>query len=202
MKPGLHKAVHVGRNRMPHYSTEWLLSLLDLRTQVDYLFFWGHANPKNDLTGKFLFSQWYPLSFDWEGRKYLTAEHWMMAGKARLFGDLETLEQILAAPNPKDAKAFGRQVRGFDSEVWEAECYEIVVQGNMHKFGQNQTSRTYLLETGNKILVEASPVDAIWGIGHVQDSPEAQDPRKWRGQNLLGFALMEARDRLRSNTLP
>ncbi|RYD94393.1 MAG: NADAR family protein, partial [Sphingobacteriales bacterium] len=129
--------------------------------------------------------------------RYPTAEHWMMAEKARLFGDTDICNEILAAAKPNEAKALGRKVRNFDSARWDEHCYEIVVEGNYHKFGQSPEARAYLLETGDKIIVEASPVDAIWGSGHAQDSPEAKDPRKWRGQNLLGFALMEARDRLR-----
>ncbi|GAA4330944.1 NADAR family protein [Flaviaesturariibacter amylovorans] len=185
---------------MPHYSKKWLLSLLALGSVVDYLFFWGHANPKNEAAGKFLLSQWYPLPFEWEGNRYATAEHWMMAGKARLFGDTAMLEQILAAPSPKEAKALGRKVRGFEPDTWNAQCFELVVQGNVHKFGQHPAAMAYLLGTGNKVIVEASPSDAIWGIGHAQGSSEAADPAKWRGQNLLGFALMEARDRLRAHT--
>ena len=52
------------------------------------------------------------------------------------------------------------------------------------------------MATGDSILVEASPVDKIWGIGLAADNPDAQNPLKWKGQNMLGFALMEVRDEL------
>ena len=117
-----------------------------------------------------------------------------MAGKAELFGDREIREQILACSVPGEIKALGRKVRGFDQKVWDRFKYAIVLNGNWCKFSQNRSLREFLLSTGDRVLAEASPYDNIWG------SPEAQDPRKWQGQNLLGFALMEVRDELRRVT--
>lgn len=89
-------------------------------------------------------------------------------------------------------------MRGFDQAVWERERSGIVVEGSVHKFGQDDRLRGYLLGTGDRVLVEASPMDRIWGIGLAADDERAQDPARWRGLNLLGFALMEARERLRA----
>lgn len=132
------------------------------------------------------------------GETYATAEHWMMAGKARLFGDEEARAEVLAAGHPRDAKAAGRTVRGFDEERWRAERFAVVVEGSVHKFGQHPALGAYLLGTGERVLVEASPVDPVWGIGLAADDALAQDPAHWRGLNLLGFALMAARERLRA----
>lgn len=142
-------------------------------------------------------SQWFPAPFIVDDVAYPTAEHWMMAGKAELFGDDEMLEAILTSRDPGKAKALGRKVRGFDPAVWKARCFDIVVEGNVHKFRQDPDLRAYLLATGDKVLVEASPRDVIWGIGLGPQNPKVQTPDAWRGRNLLGFALMEARSRLR-----
>lgn len=117
----------------------------------------------------------------------------MMAAKARLFGDAETEERVLTAPHPGAAKALGRQVRGFDERVWERERYGIVVQASMAKFGQDPALGEFLLGTAGRVLVEASPLDRVWGIGLAADDPRAANPDRWRGLNLLGFALMETR---------
>ena len=127
-------------------------------------------------------------------------EQYMMAAKAELFGDSEIQEQILKCSDPKQIKALGRKVRGFDQKVWDKFKYAIVLNGNWCKFSQNRDLREFLLSTGDSVLVEASPYDNIWGIRLAASSPEAQDPMKWRGQNLLGFALMEVRDELRRVT--
>ncbi|NTS43987.1 NADAR family protein [Flavisolibacter sp. BT320] len=185
---------------MTHYSLNWLLDRIENGDKVDYLLFWGHTNNGNETTGKFLFSQWYPSPFTVDGVTYKTAEHWMMAEKARLFGDHGILLQILQADTPKEAKALGRQVKGFIPAVWDERCFQIVVAGNEHKFSQNDKFKDFLLSTGDKIIVEASPVDAIWGNGLPQDHENAYKPKSWRGQNLLGFALMQVRDILRYNT--
>lgn len=162
-----------------------------------FLFFWGHTPKIDGAVGAWVLSQWYPAPFEVDGVRYLTAEHWMMAEKARLFGDEKVRREILAVHGPADAKAKGRQVKGFSDAVWEARRLEIVVEGNLHKFSRHPSLCEYLLEeTAGQVLVEASPMDRVWGIGLAQDDPRAIKPAQWRGENLLGFALMEARARL------
>ena len=119
----------------------------------------------------------------------------MMAQKAELFGDKEIHKQIIACDDPAEIKKLGRRVRKFDASVWDQAKYSIVLNGNWKKFSQNPQLRDFLLSTGDQILVEASPYDTIWGIGLSADQAVA-GPQSWRGENLLGFALMEVRDEL------
>lgn len=121
----------------------------------------------------------------------------MMAEKARLFNDVPVERQILAAKSPAEAKKLGRGIRGFAPEAWEAHKYGIVKAGNLLKFGQHENLAAFLLATGDRVLVEASPVDTVWGIGLAADAADAEHPARWQGPNLLGFALMEVRDQLR-----
>lgn len=165
--------------------------------QPKFLFFWGHQPRTDDAVGKECFSQWWTAPFTLDGVRYPTAEHYMMAEKARLFGDDETRRRVLQAPHPGAAKKLGRQVNPFDEAAWQAARVEIVIRGNTAKFEQNDPLKAYLLGTKERVLVEASPVDRIWGIGLAADDPRAEDPEQWRGLNLLGFALMEVRSRLR-----
>lgn len=118
----------------------------------------------------------------------------MMAEKAALFDDQENRAQVLRAPTPNAAKALGRKVRGFNDKVWLQHRYDIVVRANQAKFSQNPQLNEYLLQTGSRVIVEASPVDNVWGIGLAQDSADANNPNLWKGLNLLGFALMQVRD--------
>ncbi|WP_236245581.1 NADAR family protein [Streptomyces sp. CC210A] len=166
--------------------------------RVRFLHFWGHRPRQDGSIGAPCLSQWWPSPFTVDGVRYATAEHWMMAAKARLFGDAEAEQEALRAPNPALAKKAGRLVRGFDEGVWKKERFGIVVAGSVHKFGQHAELRDYLMRTGDRVLVEASPVDRIWGIGLAADDERASDPARWRGLNLLGFALMEAREQLRT----
>ncbi|WP_371850733.1 NADAR family protein [Pseudoduganella violaceinigra] len=159
--------------------------------------FWGHQPSQDGAIKKTCFSQWFEAEFEVDGIRYPTAEHFMMAGKARLFGDEKALARIMQARNPGAAKAAGRKVQGFDEPTWEAHRWEIVVAANVAKFSQNPPLRDFLLATGDQVLVEASPVDRIWGTGVAADSPHAGNPARWTGLNLLGFALMEARSRIR-----
>ncbi|SCK53926.1 hypothetical protein H181DRAFT_04941 [Streptomyces sp. WMMB 714] len=167
-----------------------------------YLYFWGHQPLRDGGAGKGCLSQWWPAPFTAEGVEYATAEHWMMARKARLFGDAEAERRAVAAPGPRQAKAVGRKVKGFDQEVWERERYGIVVEGNARKFEHHAELREYLLGTNSRVLVEASPLDRVWGVGLPADDERVRDPAQWRGLNLLGFALMEARTRLLTRTTP
>lgn len=161
-----------------------------------YVWFWGHRPRRDGSVGPGCFSQWWPAPFAVDGVTYPTAEHWMMAGKARLFGDADAERRAIDASHPKEAKDAGRSVRGFDEEIWRQRRFGLVVEGSVRKFGQHPSLRDYLLGTGSRVLVEASPVDRVWGIGLAADDERAADPARWRGLNLLGFALMEARQRL------
>ena len=161
-----------------------------------FLFFWGHQKHRSGEIGQSCLSQWWTTEFIINGIKYFSAEHYMMAEKARLFNDIENLDNIINSKSPAHAKQFGREVRGFIEEKWINNRFEIVKNGSIAKFGQNNDLKEYLLSTKNRILVEASPVDSIWGIGLSKDSENCNNPLKWRGLNLLGFALMEARDEL------
>lgn len=162
----------------------------------EYLHFWGHRQRTDGTVSASCFSQWYPSRFEVDGIVYPSAEHFMMAEKARLFDDAGTLEQVLVAPTPNDAKSLGRRVAGYDEARWTAHRFDAVVKGNEAKFGQARSLRAFLLGTASRVLVEASPVDAIWGIGMAAEDPRANDPTQWAGLNLLGFALMVVRDRL------
>ena len=142
-------------------------------------------------------SQWYMSTFTKDGIEYVCAEQWMMAEKARLFGDEETLELILADPKPRNQKNLGRMVRGFDEETWKSHRSGIVEEGSYLKFSQNDELKEALLATGDLELVEASPYDKIWGIGLKPDDRRARSKSNWKGMNLLGKALMVARDRIR-----
>ena len=162
-----------------------------------YLHFWGHQPEPDGTAGRGGLSQWFEAPFVVDGVRYRTAEHWMMAAKARLFGDQEAERAAIDAANPALAKAAGRTVRDFDDAVWDRERFEIVVRGNTHKFAAHPDMGQFLLRTGSRVLVEASPRDRIWGIGMGAKNENAENPAAWRGLNLLGFALMEARERLR-----
>jgi ribA/ribD-fused uncharacterized protein len=167
-----------------------------------YRLFYGHTGRTDGKLSDAVFSQFWPCSFTLGGVRYVWAEQWMMASKARLFGDTEALEHILQAQAPLVCKHIGRQVRGFDETRWREHRFELVTAGNVAKFGQNAALSAYLLDTGDEILVEASPMDGIWGIRLGRGHKDAQDPLRWRGQNLLGFALIRARLILRGELPP
>lgn len=166
-----------------------------------FLFFWGAAPSHDGQIRESCLSQWWMCPFTVENVTYSCAEQYMMAEKARMFGDEEMLQAILGAKHPKEMKAYGRAVRHFDKERWDSCCFELVRHGNMEKFRQNPSLLAYLLNTKGRILVEASPRDRIWGIGMGKQNPDAENPMKWRGKNLLGFALTQARDSILAESI-
>lgn len=175
-------------------SVEDLIALRDSGAALKFLFFWGHRPRQDGSAGPGCLSQWWPSPFTVDGRVFATAEHWMMWSKAMLFGDEATAARVLAAEHPGEAKNLGREVRRFDENVWQRERFGIVVAGSIAKFEQHQDLQSFLLGTGKRILVEASPLDRVWGIGLAATDPKASDPVRWEGLNLLGFALMRARE--------
>jgi ribA/ribD-fused uncharacterized protein len=179
------------------YNLDWLINETKTNKAIAYVLFWGHHRSKDGKIGISCLSQWFDIHFVIDNVRYLTAEHWMMSEKAKAFNDLELLPEILTAKTPEIVKTLGRRIKNFDGKIWDKHKYECVKKGNFHKFNQNSELKTYLISTGDKILVEASPFDKIWGIGLGKENPDSVNPEKWQGQNLLGFALMEVRDELK-----
>lgn len=169
-----------------------LIAYLSMGHKAKYIYFWGHEK-KADAVSKTCFSQWYDAPFECDGCLFKTAEHFMMAEKAKLFGDMQKISEILKADNPGKAKALGRSINNFDQKIWDEKKFQIVVRGCFEKFNSNVSLRDFLLNTGDRILVEASPVDQVWGVGLAADDPLIENPNNWLGENHLGFALMKAR---------
>ena len=171
------------------YNVDWV------KNQVipEFVFFWGHKSHGKTIT-KSCLSQFYPCRFKKDGIVYNCAEQYMMSEKAKVFKDEEAYQLILSESAPAQIKKYGRQIKNFNDEEWNKHKIKTVVEGNVLKFSQNEDLKEFLIETGDKILVEASPHDRIWGIGIDANNPDANNPNKWKGENLLGFSLMEVRD--------
>lgn len=162
----------------------------DISTTQQFVLFWGGWP-----------SQWFKCRFTIDGVEYNCCEQYMMAQKALVFGDVVTRDRILKARSPRDQKALGREVSGFDAGRWNRVCRGIVYRGNLAKFTQDAELGRLLLETGSRTIVEASPTDRIWGIGLAQDDLRAQDPAQWLGTNWLGIALMHVRQTMQEQAL-
>ena len=167
------------------------------KEKLSYLFFWGHTALKDGSIDESCLSQWWMSHFSIDKVNYVCMEQYMMAEKARLFRDEAILRQILKSHDPKTMKALGRKVKNFDEEIWKANRFDIVKRGNAAKFSQAERLKNFLISTGDKILVEASPFDRIWGIGMGKNNENVENPMMWRGQNLLGFALVAVRGKLK-----
>lgn len=152
-----------------------------------FTYFWSNKSP---------FSNWFKANFEVNGVKYSSSEQYMMYHKALLFGDAEIAEQIMATANTGKQKALGRNVKNFSQEKWENQCKQIVYDGNFAKFTQNKELLKHLLKTKGTTLVEASPVDFVWGIGLAEDDPRAKNRNQWMGKNWLGEVLTELRENL------
>ena len=177
------------------YNIETIIDRFDSDNNLDFLFFWGHTENKEYVT-KACLSQWYESEFKVNEITYFTAEHYMMAEKAKLFNDVSIYNQILKTRKQGKIKELGRLIENFDQNIWDNHKYQIVVKGNYLKFSQNEKLKAFLLNTREKVLVEASPLDSIWGIGLSVDNENVNNPNFWEGSNLLGFALMEVRDQI------
>jgi ribA/ribD-fused uncharacterized protein len=155
------------------------------------------------------FSQWFPSAFeaavplaaddkaslDMSGSltRFSTAEQAMMASKASLFGDQATFAEIMKAKAPARQKELGRQVVGFDVDVWNAYARMIVTRMNYAKFAQNDDLYVFMMNTGDRLIVEGAWYDKIWGVGLEWNDPAIEDPKNWNGTNWLGEALMMVR---------
>jgi len=134
--------------------------------------------------------------FKGDPREFHCTEQWMMLMKALLFRDKMRADEIMVETDARKIKRIGRQIKDFDTNVWDKYKFGLVQIGNYFKFSQNDEIKDLLVGTGRKILVEASPYDKIWGIG-ISAPFASNDPEEWKGQNLLGKVLMEVRKDLK-----
>ena len=182
---------------MEIYDLEELKKFIRMKGSIKIMPFWGHTPKFEGSIDKSCFSQWFPRPFIIDEIEYKTAEHYMMAEKARLFKSSEqAVIEIIEASSPAKAKKLGRKVEGFNDSVWKQHRFDIVCRGNKAKFEQHPDFMEFLIKTGNKVIVEASPFDKIWGIGMSSKNQKHLNPLQWNGLNLLGFALMKVRDEL------
>ena len=151
-----------------------------------FKFFWGGT-----------FSQWQKSKFIIDGVEFNCCEQYMMYKKALMFGDYDIANKVMNEKNPREQKALGRKVKGFNKERWETYCRKIVYDGNMAKFTQNENMLWELMSTGDSTIVEASPKDKIWGIGLSDSDTRAQDRSTWQGTNWLGEAIQAVRETLK-----
>ena len=179
--------------KSPKYKREDFLGVT--RTHKDFVFFWQQ---KDGVMDKGVFSQWYMSPFTIDGIEYNCCEQYMMAQKAVLFNDEKVLEEIMKEKRQKRIKALGRKVKNFDEEVWNQNAQKIVFIANMAKFTQSKELNEMIMNTRNRIIVEASPLDGIWGIKMAEDNEDAADVSKWGGTNYLGFALMNVRETIKN----
>jgi ribA/ribD-fused uncharacterized protein len=160
------------------------------------------------VTDKYVFfggselSNWYECRvpfIKYKGITFFNSEQAFMWEKAVYFGDMEIAKKIVETSNPKENKKLGRQVKGFDVEKWSQVNFQFMVDVNYAKYSQSPRLKALLLSTEDKIIVEASPYDTIWGIGLHWEDDDVLDESKWKGQNLLGKALMMVRNEIRKN---
>ncbi|PVE43418.1 NADAR family protein [Limnohabitans planktonicus] len=161
-----------------------------MRTANGMTFFWRTAE---------VFSNWNLGTFSVEGRAFNCAEQFMMFTKAMLFGDTLMAQRIMAEPNPRKQKMLGRQIQGYVDTEWHRQAEELMFPGLLAKFTQDQMRKAAILATGDTLLVEASPDDAIWGIGLEETDPRCMNPNEWLGQNKLGRVLTRVRDAIKAN---
>jgi ribA/ribD-fused uncharacterized protein len=140
------------------------------------------------------YSQWEYSLFTYNGIEFNCCEQFMMFFKALVCGDLESAVLILLELFPKEQKALGRKVKNFDEEKWNKEVSMAVVYiGNYLKFSTDRKFWDYIVNDPSKEIVEASPVDRIWGIGLNISKPQAWHKNSWRGENRLGECLTDVR---------
>ena len=143
-------------------------------------------------------SQWHLSTFNDGMNEYNCAEQYMMFQKALHFKDYESADAIMQAKDPRRQKRLGRQVKNFNEKRWNEIAREVVYFGNLLKFTQNKDLLFYLVNC-TETIVEASPVDKIWGIGLDAANPDCLDRSKWLGKNWLGQVLTKVRDNMMIN---
>ncbi len=141
-------------------------------------------------------SNWYRSDFTVAGMQFSSMEQFMMYKKAICFSDIKIAWKIQETSDVSKIKELGRQVSGYNENIWNGLRQITVYEGLLEKFSQNRVLCEKLKETKNTILAECAVKDRVWGIGLSMNDPRRLDIREWKGQNLLGYALMLVREKI------
>lgn len=139
-------------------------------------------------------SNWYLSRFTIDNITFSSMEQYMMYNKAVYCHDESVAAQILTTDDVAKIKALGRAVSNYDENLWNGIRQIVVYRGLLEKFSQNSKLKEKIKTTGDVILAECAVRDCIWGIGLSMKDPDRFDKTKWKGQNLLGYALMMVRE--------
>ncbi|MBP9739456.1 MAG: NADAR family protein [Chitinophagaceae bacterium] len=180
------------------YSNSWLIQQIITGNSPKYNYFLSDRCIQNADWDTHCFNECFVAPFTIDGTTYNTLTHWIMAQKAALFYDYTTMEKIIQTKQAAHAKLLACYIKNFDEEVWLAHAYSIVVKGNLHKFKKHYHLQRKLLNTQQNVIVAVTAQDNIWGNGLAYFSKELSNPLKWKGSNLLGYALMDVRDILQA----
>ncbi len=142
-------------------------------------------------------SNWYLSDFILNKISFSSMEQYMMYKKAICFGDTDMAVKILNTKDVSHIKELGRLIADYNDNYWNGIRQIIVYEGLLAKFSQNTDLKKLLLKTGNTILAECAVKDHIWGIGLSMKDPARFEREQWKGQNLLGYSLMMARENLK-----
>jgi len=172
-----------------------LIDSLAQGNKFDFVFFGGEGLAQQ-VDARRCFSQWYMADFEVDGHRFVNSAHYVMAAKAKLFGDDEAYHKLLAVSSTDDIQTLGRSIQGFNEQLWLDNRMSIVETSVEQKFAQNPILMAFLKDSADKVIAEANPVDKIWATGVAEDDANATNPAEWRGDSLLGFVIMAVRSRL------
>lgn len=141
-------------------------------------------------------SNWFHSDFSIDEIEFSSMEQYMMYKKAVCFSDKKIAEEILSINDVAEIKRLGRQISNYNDNIWNGKRQIIVYEGLLAKFSQNYSLKKMLKNTGDAMLVECAVRDKIWGIGLSMSDPKRLNIDEWRGQNLLGYALMQVREKV------
>jgi len=159
------------------------MKIKNIRETETHIYFWNSV-----------FSNFYHINFNYKGFNFKNSEQAFMWEKAKFFNDDYTADLILLSTVPYQAKKLGRQVKNYNDEMWSDVRYKFMYEINIAKWRKMED---LILSTGDKILVEASPFDKIWGVGLGENDNKILDDNNWKGLNLLGEVLMDVRRKIK-----
>ena len=142
-------------------------------------------------------SNFYKCKFDYNNVTYTSSEQFIQVTKASLFPDNEGLvHRMMNTHEPLELKKLGSSVRNYDDGIWKERAIELLLPGLKRKFQQNPHCGAFLINTGNRLIVEASRSDTLFGIGQGLGSPTLLNRETHIGKNIQGNMLMSIRDDL------
>ena len=141
-------------------------------------------------------SNFFPCEINWVDNEFHSSEQCYQYEKSVKNNRPDVAASIAGMKKAGDVKRESKKI--YTENAWEEKNIDVMRGVIEEKVKQVKEVRDFLLDTEDKLIVEAVRSDQFWSCGLTKEAAANTDPSKYPGKNVLGKLYMELREKLRA----